>query len=53
MIITIKIKNITIDGGIRRLNHVTMGNGEHRFYSGEKTANDNALVMKIANTRID
>ena len=46
--------NITIDGGIQRLNHVIMGNGEHRFYCGDiATASDGDLVMKMNNTRID
>ena len=46
--------NITIDGGIQRLNQVIMGNGEHRFYVGDiATANDGDLVMKLSNTRID
>ena len=46
--------NITIDGGIQRLNQVIMGNGEHRFYCGDiATASDGDLVMKMNNTRID
>ena len=46
--------NITIDGGIQRLNQVIMGNGEHRWYIGDiNTANDGDLVMKLSNTRID
>ena len=46
--------NITIDGGIQRLNQVIMGNGEHRFYCGDiATADDGDLVMKLSNTRID
>ena len=46
--------NITIDGGIQRLNHVIMGNGEHRFYVGDiNTTDDGDLVMKLSNTRID
>ena len=46
--------NITIDGGIQRLNQVIMGNGEHRFYVGDiATADDGDLVMKLSNTRID
>ena len=46
--------NITIDGGIQRMNQVIMGNGEHRFYCGDiATADDGDLVMKLSNTRID
>ena len=46
--------NITIDGGIQRINQVIMGNGEHRFYCGDiATADDADLVMKLSNTRID
>ena len=46
--------NITIDGGIQRINQVIMGNGEHRFYCGDiTTADDGDLVMKLSNTRID
>ena len=46
--------NITIDGGIQRINQVIMANGEHRFYCGDiATANDGDLVMKLSNTRID
>ena len=46
--------NITIDGGIQRLNQVLMGNGEHRFYCGDiATADGGDLVMKLFHTRID
>ena len=46
--------NITIDGGIQRLNQVIAGNGEHRFYVGDiNTADDGDLEMKLSNTRID
>ena len=46
--------NITIDGGIQRINQVIMANGEHRFYCGDiATADDGDLVMKLSNTRID
>ena len=45
--------NITIDGGVQRLNQVIMGNGEHRFFCGDiATADDGDLVMKLSNTRI-
>ena len=46
--------NLTIDGGIQRINQVIMGNGEHRFYCGDiATADNGDLVMKLSNTRID
>ena len=46
--------NITIDGGIQRLNHVITSGNEHRFYVGDiATASDGDLVMKLSNTRID
>ena len=46
--------NITIDGGIQRLNHVITSGNEHRFYVGDiATADDGDLVMKLSNTRID
>ena len=46
--------NITIDGGIQRINQVIMANGEHRFYCGDiATADDGDLVMKLSNARID
>ena len=46
--------NITIDNSIQKLNHVIMGNGEHRFYCGSiDTADDGDLVMKISNSRVD
>ena len=46
--------NLTINGGIQRINQVVIANGEHRFYCGDiATADDGDLVMKLSNTRID
>ena len=46
--------SITIDGGVRRLNQVIMGNCEQRSYCGDiATADDGDLVMTISNTRKD